>query len=576
MAEFTRDIKQLQNTASQQPSFAPPSQSLGQDVVNLAATGLDFYAKNKAQESLDLIATQQKQENRLITEGALKLRNYRLEGNGQMSKTAFLAGEQSILKDYSPEQRLAVLTNANKVMGKNTSQVVSDIDKRLSDEATDRKTLEAKVAELSPYIPSQIDLGADSQTLRALTLQGEARKASLDKDKSEAALRSTQLSNTGKERELDAEVYLIEYGAIVGNDYIKRANGLMDEVNFNDAGAVQDLRTQNQDFKKNFVQTAVADAASKGVILTPQQVEEQLSSRMSTFDSIDNLLSRKDIADMSANQIKATANNTILYLQNSKNEKEAALGNLINLSRVFPNSDYIGANIVELYTGTLLQGLGSADLTLTQKAQGVQSGFNSTDAKKVVMDVFKNADETVPMEAKDAYTETILEDLQGSNARRERLLNNGGLVTYVEAIAQGKPDFIISAEKQGEVLEGIMDNADEFLRRAVPQILNEKQLLGFKPTEVDARGRRKPSKGPKPIIATGEESLNALNPDTLRLSFPKPPPQLRKSVTNYNKFVDSLFVSLDKLGASKEEVDYFKNEIALSFNVASTKREDTN
>ena len=55
MAEFTRDIKQLQQTASQQPSFAPPSQSLAGDVVNLIGTGLDFYSKNKAQGELDKI-----------------------------------------------------------------------------------------------------------------------------------------------------------------------------------------------------------------------------------------------------------------------------------------------------------------------------------------------------------------------------------------------------------------------------------------------------------------------------------------------------------------------------------------
>ena len=35
MAEFTRDIKQLQQTAAKQPSFAPPSQSPGGDIVNL-------------------------------------------------------------------------------------------------------------------------------------------------------------------------------------------------------------------------------------------------------------------------------------------------------------------------------------------------------------------------------------------------------------------------------------------------------------------------------------------------------------------------------------------------------------
>ena len=50
----------------------------------------------------------------------------------------------------------------------------------------------------------------------------------------------------------------------------------------------------------------------------------------------------------------------------------------------------------------------------------------------------------------------MLEDLQGSNAKKERLLNGGGLVTYVDAIGNGKPENVIASGKETEVLEGIM------------------------------------------------------------------------------------------------------------------------
>ena len=117
MAEFTRDIKQLQQTASQQPSFAPPSQSLAGDVVNLIGTGLDFYSKNKAQGELDKIAQIRQSENTAIDQGSMQLRNLQLEGKGQMSPTAYLLAEQKILKNIPPHLRSSTISARNKLTG---------------------------------------------------------------------------------------------------------------------------------------------------------------------------------------------------------------------------------------------------------------------------------------------------------------------------------------------------------------------------------------------------------------------------------------------------------------------------
>ena len=99
MAEFTRDIKQLQQTASQSPTFSPPSKSLGGDIVNAIGTGLQFYAKNKAQNSLDAIAQKEMQDEQKLAEGVLKFREIRQTGeNNTLSKTKRNLMETEFLK----------------------------------------------------------------------------------------------------------------------------------------------------------------------------------------------------------------------------------------------------------------------------------------------------------------------------------------------------------------------------------------------------------------------------------------------------------------------------------------------
>ena len=277
----------------------------------------------------------------------------------------------------------------------------------------------------------------------------------------------------------------------------------------------------------------------------------------------------------------------ILYMQNSEDPTERKLGRLIALGEVFPENSAITNQFQELYVGAMVKGLGDKIFTLQDRAT---EGSNRTapsntvptisnllpQAFEFVKNVFKNAPDNLPTETKEVYTGTLLEDLQGSNATRERLLNNGGLVAYTEAIAKGNPENIIAEEKQSEVLQALMSNSTEFMRRAIPKILQEEQLLGFKEQKLDNRGRPKASKGRKPILATGEDSLNPVNPDTLRLTFPNPSLKGRNMMVKYNKYVDDTLLSLEKLGATEDEVIFFKNEVLAGFNQAPTPRTDTN
>jgi hypothetical protein len=165
MAEFTRDIKQLQQTASQSPTFSPPSKSLGGDIVNAIGTGLQFYAKNKAQNSLDAIAQKEMQDEQKFAEGVLKLREIRQTGeNNTLSRTKRNSMETDFFKDYSPSMAMGILKATNTITG----DTVSEIDTRMDAEAKAVKAETEEIDRASAAYASQF-LGSTQQEISLLT-----------------------------------------------------------------------------------------------------------------------------------------------------------------------------------------------------------------------------------------------------------------------------------------------------------------------------------------------------------------------------------------------------------------------
>jgi hypothetical protein len=580
MAEFTRDIKQLQQTASQQPTFAPPSQSIAGDVVNLVGTGLDFYAKNQAQKKLDGIAQNQAAQSKQFAQGVLGFRQMRQElaMNPSLTKTQVLQKENAYIKQFSPEVGMSIIKETNTLTGTNTSKMSSERDKEDQARITERQTLETSVAELSGYIDFTVDMNADTQTLVSAQLQGTANKARLDAKKSKATYESTRLGNEEKQNSLDGELFLMEYGELAGNQYTKEALNIAGNLDFNDPKAVQEARNMNNQYRRDFVNTAVSMSDGNGIVLNSGEVTSQLANQMSVFDEVDRLLSREDIATQSANQAKFNIQAVTNALRTSEGQNERNLYSLIMLSNVLPNNSEIGDKIQQAYGASLVRGLGDKIFTLTDSAttqsqRGTQAGAGgglAVHAFKFVKDIFKNASKSTPIATRESYTETMLEDLQGSNAKKERLLNGGGLVTYVDAIGNGKPENVIASGKETEVLEGIMNNAGQFMRRAIPQILTQ-QL----PMNQDFFNKPLPPKGNIfPATREAENFLDMVDPVTLKITW-KNKAGISPAVRKYNKFVEDTFKSMEKLGATDDEVEFFKSQVMEGFNVASTERADT-
>lgn len=568
MAEYTKNIQQLQQQASRTPQFAPPSQSLGGDIVNAIGTGLQFYQQQQAKSELAEAQAQQTEQARRLSSGVLGLRQLRQDlVNNNVSKTVLMQRENEFLKQFAPEERVSIIKQTKEVTGKTLASFSSDIDSAEQAAITKRQTLEEEVAALAPYATTPVNLGADDKELQSILLQATANKAEMERKKAEATLRSTQLSNQEKGNTLAAKNYLIEYGTTVGNQMVQQAQVLLDEVDFNNLQQVNDTMRLVSQRRQEFINTAVQDAASKGITLTQSEAENQLGSQLAQFDNVERFLGREDIATMSANQRKYAVNNMVLGLARDPSPEAQKLSFYLTMSDVLESNPYLAQDIASQHMSALVNGLAAKRFSTTENVGDTKKVNENTN--RFVKNIFQRAPENLTSEEKQLFTETVIEDLTAGPKGTDRLINNGGLSAYVEGIALGKSDNIIPEEMKGDVLEGLLSKSETFLRRAIPDVLRNQQLGSVKPSGRGIKQR----KGPQVDSGSGEEMFDMLGED-LKVKIDGNTAYLSATARKYNKWVDNVFTAMDKLGATEEEKQFLKDEIRRSFNVADNTRSD--
>lgn len=563
MAEYTKQIKQLTQQASQTPQFQAPSQSLGGDIVNALGTGLQFLQQKQATEKLEEVRTLQSQQQRRMSTGVLGLRELRQNLSNQgVSKTLFMQKEREYLAQFNPEERVGIIQQTKEVTGKSLASFSSDLDKQAQDKISARTTLEEEAAGLRPYMTQPLDLGADDNVIQAQILQATANKAQMEKLKAEETLKSTQLSNQQTTNTINARNYLIEYGVQVGNQMVQQVQGLLDTVDFNNTAQVEETMKLVGSRRQEFIVAAVQDAANKGITISQKEAETQLSAQLTEFDNVQRLLGREDIATMTANQRKYMVNNMVLGLKQDSSYEAQKLSYFLTWSDVLENNPYLQQDLAAQQISTLVGGMATKKFGVTP--------FNDTDAPSpekaastFMKNVFMKAPTDLTQEERDVFTDTVVEDLTAGVKGTERLINNGGLTAYVEGIALGKSDNLIPEERKGEVLEGLLEKSEVFLRRAIPDVLRNQQLGSVKPSGRGIKQR----KGPVVESGSGESMFDMLG-DDLKVKIDGKTTYLSSTARKYNKWVDNVFTAMDKLGATEEEKAALKFQIRRSFNVA--------
>ena len=363
----------------------------------------------------------------------------------------------------------------------------------------------------------------------------------------------------------------MNYDTLGLNQYRKTAASFIQQANFDDPTSVQDLINRNGELRTSYIAQAVKAANDAGVSLTPTQATEALANNTTIFDNVSSFLGRSDIKAIGANQVETRINNMILAMLESENKNQRNLGITIALGSKIKN-DALGRKFNEAYGGALMENVGDDifEIFLNNKPKPTAEDERTVKEAKVrgeqfFKDVFKNAEEGLPDETKKAVGDTLKSKLQAGKKTRERMISEGGLATYIQAMSGGTPSMLLLPEDQAEILLGVTDYAGEFLRRAIPQVLKEQVP-------------RDSNLYTKPLFPKGNETslkviesvnkLNALDPDTLKVTWNQDAP-ISDSVKRYNKFVGEFLTAIDKLGATEEEVVFLKTEISRGFVVAN-------
>lgn len=550
MTEFTRDIKQLQKTANTQPSFAPPSQSLGGDIVNLIGTGLDFYAKGKAQEELDRVAKRERAEATMVDQTALKLRNWQLEGKGQTSANSYLLGEQKILKNIPPHLRSSAIAARNKLTGESSYSYMDKQDKAIKANEEARKNLEISAVTAANSAGMSIDpMNMTEQELHRYSLKGAEAKAQQAKRISDYTEKSAKAKNINETQSAQTELFeqvgitdlVSNISVSVGNEI--RAAGGLNPVTAPDL--VTSLVEQKATVRNQVYSQYVRMAKEQNFYVSQESIDKMITSAEAAYDAQIELLSNEDA-------LKAIQNNTgvlfeggVLKLAGSadKNESAAAFGILsANYSKTPPllsdftiHSKFVAATMA-----------GSLDIENKE-------GMKYTATTLAPLDPTKSAE-------RYGYVDKVLETmLDGTPTQQKGVVKSGA---YEEILTQISEHGSISISPETKELQ-----ADR-LYKTTSKVLTA--------TIADINIIKSFEEAGNQYVSNFQSNPNQyaldLTGNNFRLVASYPNQQPIASIKTFNRLVDKQIKAFEELGMSEEYIKNFKRDVMTSLSISPTER----
>ena len=550
MAEYTRDIKQLQQTASQQPQFAPPSPSLAGDVVNLIGTGLDFYAKNQAQEKLDVISQRNREEASIIDQGAMTLRQLQLEGQGQMSGSSYLLAEQKALKGIPPHLRSATIAARNKLTGKTSYAYMDEQDKAIKSAQDTRNTLELSAVTAANAAGKSIDptnmteqelhryslMGAEAQAQQAKRISDYAEKSAKAKDVNE-----TQAAQTELFEQVGITDFVSNISVSIGNE-IRNAGGLNPTTA---PDLVTSMVEQKAQVRNRVYSQYVRFAKEQNLYVSQESIDKMIASAESAYDAQIELLSN-DAA------LKAIQNNTgvlfeggLLKLAGSPDENERAAGFGVLSSNYAKVPNLLGDFTIHAkFTANTLAG----NLDVNDKA-----GMKYVAQTLSPLDPMKSAE-------RYDYVNNILETmLDGTPTQQKAVVKNGAYEDILTQISE-QGSVIVSPETKELQAERLYRTTSKVLTATIADI-NIVKSYEEAGNQYASNFQSNPNQ--YSLDMTGKN---------FRLVASYPNQQPVASVKTFNRLVDKQIKAFEELGMSEEYIDNFKRDVMTSLSIAPTER----
>lgn len=570
MAEYTRQIQQLRQQASQTPQFQAPSQSLGGDIVNAVGTGLQFFQQQQAQQKLEGLVQAEQQElaaqkdyEARVAKAAMDMGNFMLEAEAnnlspvqfqQLRKKRLSSlGDSSFQADVVAAQRKLTGNSAFTTQrGLQTKEDKELAAQRAREEALVALRQEAGIAAAKAGLSTaKIDSMTEEQLID-LRLQGKVLQAEEERDVTQLAQKIKRGEFEKMTKEQQTSEYINATVPTFASGLSSNVNTLIDSlggVNATNKNALLDAIDQQRRGLPDVIATQVETARNLGHTLTLEQQKAFETKAQAIFDDME-----KMIVDETGS--RALDN---LYKRD--------LGEAIVLGLSSEDDDTRTAALTlgfKLGTGEQLQVQDIANtyklMAKAKKGEAPPSTLDAEQTKSVIVgaNAKTEGDEYSP-EVQEMNFDIYTNFLDGTAKNKKAAIENSALPIIARQVAASEGKNIPPA-KHREMADILYREASSNIAASIAAAVNVK-----KGRFVEARSGVG-GKAELQIAPSGAEGNFTLDPNTLKLVIINPAAVEDKNITKYDNYITDVLKSLEYLGG---DIKKFKEDVLSSALITS-------
>lgn len=546
MADVSQQrINTLTQTASQTPQFQASSDPV-QGVLSAAQLGLDFYAKQQAQEQLTQLEAQQSRQQTTLAEGALGLRNLRQQLASQgASSVKIQKAEKEYLSRYDSSTAFEIVGATNKVSGRNLATTVDESESV----AKARVDKEQEAARLSGFLNKLPPVNGTEEELDAYILQGVAEQSYYSGISARAAAESALATNAEQKRGIQMRAAGGMLNRFVGANASKLVSEALSMTDLSDVTS-----------KKNMLQLLTAEKAkipemvrnfyaNQNLNATSVEVQQKVDELTQSVDVALNFLSGDAAAKINKNALTNVMNNVLFEALGSDNpdSRAAASGIAVALGTGTPVQP---SHIQNLQLAGMRQVLAGESYRAVNDAL-VQTGQAQYDAARAMIPGMLKSQE--PDVANTNY-EMLVNNFTGSPEKLNSSEGKKNIAKMLEGIAGAGQQVNIPEEKKAVVGSMIKQVVEPKLQATFSAFMTE-----HKWPSIGMEGRS----GSTSVTARGADAYS-FNPDTLEVRPIAPDQQMSTRAVALNKLVRDTIKTYEALGI---DVEPLKDNIRNTFGI---------
>lgn len=570
MVDFTRQAPKV--TAPPTPNLQTNQGSLAGDLIQAASFGLNLFGRQQQVEAQQAIADNKVKLGE-ATEAVIRFENAQdIEGvNRERAVDKYIKEAASTFGVNTLELRDIV----SKFRGRTTAEGIRIENKARLDEETaqalkaqqDRTNLEEEVAELDPFISSNAGIeAASNEELSLMKLEGLREKAARAAESSQLKLEEARAASGERKSKIKIKQFESDYLYAKGSQLNKTIKSQLAQVDKSDPKQVNEFLDTIRMIRTGLPNDVRAQAREQGLVMSVEEINGTVNAMSVGLTQLEDIAKRKDLADLSNDQISIMTNNVLLTMSTSEDEDERIAASAIMLAKAVGAPPELGNFNKVAFRFAKQAMLGNTTDAAAAASREVGNAGGSEGASesisKFIKDTVRNS--YLPVNTPDgnyrtSVTNSLVGDFAAPRAKLEKMVREGVFLSHLEGLAGEMGSQVTDPERRDEILEAMNPVVTDVIRSTARSFLLSPQ---------DTRRFR--GMGDASMVATKGKDNFLFDTNTMQVV---PKANLgRQNVASkkLNKILSTTLKAYENLGFTEEEMDELKAEITNSFAVIVT------